>query len=97
MNRPEILSEIQELNMSYLLLVQRLLAEDAATGRLRLKLSEETATLIASLNMRQLTRLSRVNQMLFTFSFDVNQLKKLLQDEREPGLAQTHASILLAR
>jgi flagellar transcriptional activator FlhD len=97
MNAPELLNEIQELNMSYLLLAQRLLAEDRATARLRLKVSEEMATLLVSLNCRQLSRLSRVNQLLFSLSFDVEQLKKLVQDEREPGLSQTHASILLAR
>jgi Flagellar transcriptional activator (FlhD). len=97
MNSSELLAEIQELNMSYLLLAQRLLAEDRATARLRLKLSEEMADLLSSLNARQLARLSRINQMLFTLSFDVPQLQKLIQDEREPGLAQTHASILLAR
>lgn len=83
--------------MSYLLLAQRLLVEDRATARLRLKINEEMAALLLSLNPRQLNRLSRVNQLLFSLTFDVEQLKKLVQDEREPGLSQTHASILLAR
>jgi len=98
-NLPEvdIDEEIQELNLTYLLLAQRLLKEDKLSGMFRLKFSEEMADLLLSLSTRQLTQLSRTNQVLCTFSLDnAAQLARVLFNERDHGLTQTHAAMLLA-
>ncbi len=90
-------AEIQELNLSYLLLAQRLLKEDPATARFRLKIGEELAELIVSLSARQLARLARTNQLLFRPCLEeVAQLEKVVNNERDQGLSQTHAALLLA-
>ncbi len=95
--RADIQEEVQEMNLAYLLLVQRLIREDRATALFRLKLDDDMADLLVSLNARQLSRLSRINQLLCRPCFDdVAQVHKLIADEREPGLAQTHAALLLA-
>lgn len=89
--------EIQELNLTYLLLAQRLLKEGKLSGMFRLKFSEEMADLLLSLSTRQLTQLSRTNQMLCTFSLEnATQLARVLFNERDHGLTQTHAAMLLA-
>ena len=90
-------AEIQELNLTYLMLAQRLLAKDRDMAMFQLQLNEEVADLLLSLSSRQLARLARVDQFLFRLRFDKSQqLSKLTQNEREQGLAQTHAALLLA-
>ncbi|MGL6251740.1 MAG: flagellar transcriptional regulator FlhD, partial [Billgrantia desiderata] len=42
------LDEIQELNLAYLLLAQRLLNDDRAAAMFRLKIDGETADLLSS-------------------------------------------------
>lgn len=89
--------EIQELNLTYLMLAQRLLALDRETGMLQLQLSEDVADYLLSLSSLQLARLARVNQCLFRLRISqADQLKKLTRDEREEGMARTHAALLLA-
>ncbi|MDW7745266.1 flagellar transcriptional regulator FlhD [Halomonas sp.] len=89
--------EIQELNLAYLLLAQRLLGADRDEAMFRLKLDDETAALIEGLNARQLTRLSRTNQLLCHFSINSSeQLRQITENPREQGLASLHASLLMA-
>lgn len=97
MHIDSLLGDIQDINLSYLLLVQRLLNEDRATAMFRLKLSEPMADLLASLSVKQLGQLSRTNQLLCRLCFDdPGQLMKLTNDPREQGLGQTHAALLMA-
>ncbi|QJQ96560.1 MULTISPECIES: flagellar transcriptional regulator FlhD [Halomonadaceae] len=92
-----VLEEIQDINLSYLLLVQRLLKEDRATAMFRLKLSDKMADLLSSLSTKQLSKLSRTNQLLCRLWVeDAEQLMKLTHNQREQGLAQTHAALLMA-
>lgn len=98
MGNEHLLDEIQDLNLSYLLLAQRLLAEDRAMAMFRLKVDEELADLLASLSARQLGQLSRTNQLLCQLSVgDPGQLQALVQQRREHGLAHTHTSMLLSQ
>ncbi|GHA85123.1 flagellar transcriptional regulator FlhD [Modicisalibacter luteus] len=92
-----LLNDIQDINLSYLLLVQRLINEDRATAMFRLKISEPMADMLASLSVKQLGQLSRTNQLLCRLCFDdPEQLLKLTTDTREQGLGQTHAALLMA-
>ncbi|SEL75073.1 flagellar transcriptional regulator FlhD [Halomonas daqiaonensis] len=97
MKTNSLIDEIHEMNLAYLLLAQRLISEDRSTAMFRLKIDEEMADLIQELNARQLTRLSRVNQLLCHFGHDsAEQLRQLTQNPREQGLTQFHASLLMA-
>ncbi len=92
-----LLSDIQDTNLSYLLLVQRLLNEDRATAMFRLKLDEAMADLLASLSVKQLSQLARSNQLLCRLCFDEpEQLTRLIEDPRDQGLGQIHAALLMA-
>ena len=91
------LDEIQELNLAYLLLAQRLLNDDRAAAMFRLKIDDETADLLVSLGVAQLTRLARTNQLLCHFGFDgAEQLRQVIDNPRDNGLSQFHASLLMA-
>ncbi|MBL7251696.1 flagellar transcriptional regulator FlhD [Alloalcanivorax sp. C16-2] len=97
MNIDGVLNEIQDLNLSYMLLAQRLLNEDYATALFRLKIDESLARVLVSLSAKQLARMARTNQLLFRMHLDdADQVTQLTRDKREQGLGQTHASLLMA-
>ncbi|MDT0500531.1 flagellar transcriptional regulator FlhD [Halomonas sp. PAR7] len=90
-------AEIQELNLTYLLLAQRLISDDRDEAMFRLKISSETADLIAGLDARQLSQLARTNQLLCHFGYEsAEQLRQITDNPRPQGLASLHAALLMA-
>lgn len=97
MSHTSFFDEVQEINLAYLLLAQRLLAEDREIGMFRLKVDAEMADMLASLNARQLTQLARTNQLLCRFTLEsAEQLRQLTHNPRDQGLSGLHTSLLLA-
>ncbi|MGY4491234.1 flagellar transcriptional regulator FlhD [Pseudomonas putida] len=97
LNADRGLEDIQDLNFSYLLLVQRLLRKDRATAMFRLKLSEGMADLLVQLTSKQLTQLARINQLVCRPVFDEAEcLSRVLGNSRELGLVEIHSSLLMA-
>jgi flagellar transcriptional activator FlhD len=96
-NSNEVLNEIKEVNLSYLLLVQRLLREDKATGMFRLGVSAEVADILASLSLSQTVKLAASNQLLCRFRFDDHAiLSSLTHTGKSAGASSSHVAILLA-
>lgn len=97
MTSTSLSEEIQELNLAYLLLAQRLIVADRDEAKFRLKIDDDTADLLEGLNARQLTRLSRTNQLLCHFGHaGAEQLRQVTENPREQGLASLHAALLMA-
>lgn len=97
MSHTNYLDEIEEINLAYLLLAQRLLSEDRETALFRLKIDNDVAELLSSLSARQLTKLARTNQLICRFSQPSAQwLRQITENPRDQGLAGLHASLLLA-
>ncbi|MBE0403399.1 flagellar transcriptional regulator FlhD [Halomonas citrativorans] len=97
MSHTNYLDEIEEINLAYLLLAQRLLSEDRETALFRLKIDNEVAELLSSLSARQLTKLARTNQLICRFSqSSAQRLRQITENPRDQGLAGLHASLLLA-
>lgn len=97
MTSTSLSEEIQELNLAYLLLAQRLIVADRDEAKFRLKIDDDTADLLKGLNARQLTRLSRTNQLLCHFGHaGAEQLRQVTDNPREQGLASLHAALLMA-
>ncbi len=91
------IAEIRELNLGYLLLAQRLLHHDRAEAMFRLKIDEQMADLLLSLNAQQLSRLANTNQLLCHFGGEsAEQLRQVLDNPRDHGLSHIHASLLMA-
>ncbi len=76
-------SEINNLNLSYLLLAQRLVKEDSAVAMLRLGLSRELADLLDKLTFLQVTTLASSGLLLFRFRFDDPAILSALTDENK--------------
>ncbi|KXU89654.1 transcriptional regulator [Paraburkholderia monticola] len=93
----QMLSEIREVNLSYLLLAQRLLREDKPMGMFRMGISDQLADVIANLSLAQTVKLAASNQMLCRFRFDDHAVLSALADKDKAGsIAQAHSAILMA-
>lgn len=93
----EMLSEIKEVNLSYLLLAQRLLREDKAMGMFRMGIGDELAEVLTNLSFAQTVKLAASNQLLCRFRFDDHAVLSSLTDKGKAStLAHAHSAILMA-
>jgi flagellar transcriptional activator FlhD len=100
MQADQILTEIREANLSYLMLAQSLIRADRAQALYRLGLSEETAELIHSLTPAQILRIASGNTLLCRLRTDDTSVWSLLTNQGKGAggdiTARLHASILMA-
>lgn len=97
MKTSDMLAEIRDANLSYLMLAQQMIRSDRATAIFRLGLSSEIADLIEGLNNSQLLKLAGTNMMLARFRFDDGTILGMLTNyNKDRELAHTHAAILMA-
>jgi flagellar transcriptional activator FlhD len=100
MNADQILAEIREANLSYLMLAQSLIRADRAQALYRLGLSEEVAELIQLLTPAQMLRMASGNTLLCRFRTDDASVWALLANQGKSAggdiTARLHASILMA-
>lgn len=90
-------NEIGDLNLTYLLLAQRLVREDVATAMFRLGLSREVADLLGNLSLSQIVKLAASSLFLCRLRFDDQPiLSALTQDGKSLPLQQAHAAIVLS-
>lgn len=88
---------IRDINLSYIMLAQRMLHEDKAIGMFRLGLSTEVADLLGGLSLAQCVKLASSDQLLCGFRFNEHaMLVALTQTVKSTDVAATHAAILLA-
>lgn len=97
MHTSELLKHIYDINLSYLLLAQRLIGQDKATAMFRLGITEEMATTLVGLTLPQMVKLAETNQLICQFRFDSHQtITRLTQESRVDDLQQIHTGILLS-
>lgn len=90
-------NEISDLNLTYLLLAQRLAREDVATAMFLLGLSREVADLLGNLSLSQIVKLAASSLFLCRLRFDDQPiLSALTQSDKSFSLQQAHAAILLS-
>ncbi|MBM0911863.1 flagellar transcriptional regulator FlhD, partial [Escherichia coli] len=64
------MNNIYEINLSYLLLAQRLIVQDKASAMFRLGINEEMATTLAALTLPQMVKLAATKQLVCHSRFD---------------------------
>ena len=100
MTSDQILAEISEANLSYMMLAQSLIRADKEQALFRLGISEDTATLIGSLTPTQMMKVATGNTLLCRFRMDDDIVWNLLTSHGKgaanDGMSRLHASILLA-
>jgi flagellar transcriptional activator FlhD len=88
---------IREINLSYIMLAQRLLREDRPIGMFRLGLSHDVADILSNLSMGQIVKLAAAEHLLCSFRFnDHAMLSALSRGEDKTNIASTHAALLMA-
>ena len=100
MTADQILAEIREANLSYLMLAQSLIRSDREQALYRLGISEESASLIALLAPSQMMKIASSNTLLCRFRMDDDMVWSLLTSHGKgaanDGVSRLHASILMA-
>ena len=93
----DILSEIRDSNLNYLMLAQQMIKEDKVSAIFRMSISSEIADILENLSNSQLIKLANSNQMLTRFRFeDKTILNMLTSHEKDNGQASAHRSILMS-
>ena len=97
MNADQLLNEIREANLSYLLLAQRLIREDRAEAMFRLGISEEIADVVSGLSMAQVLKIAASNMLMCSFRFSEDMVWNLLTSHsKDADISRMHASLLMA-
>ena len=101
MKSEQLLTEIREANLTYLMLAQNIIRIDRPEALFRLGLSEDAAELIASLSPGQILKIASSNMLLCRFRVDDDIVWNLLTNHGigkvDNGAAtKLHASILMA-
>ena len=97
MSIDNMMTEIRELNLSYLMLAQQMIRADKEAAIFRLGISMEIADLLEKLSNAQLLKLSSTNIVLTRLRFDDNAILSMLTDHSKDGAqAKSHAAILMS-
>lgn len=95
------LAEIREVNLTYLMLAQKLIRKDKVEAMFRLGMSEEAADMLATLSSAQVLKLASGNMLLCRFRVDDDLVWSLLTNQNirkvdNEATSRLHASILMA-
>jgi len=100
MNADQILTEIREANLSYLMLAQSLIRADREQALYRLGISEDTAQMISLLTPAQMMKIAAGNTLLCKFRMDDELVWGLPTNHGKSAANDTtnrlHAAILMA-
>ena len=99
MTPDQILTEIREANLSYLMLAQSLIRADREQALFRLGLSEQAADRLASLSPAQVLKIASGNTLLCRMRVDDDLVWNLLTNHSKDGndsVSRLHAQILMA-
>jgi flagellar transcriptional activator FlhD len=99
----QLLQEIREANLAYLVLAQHMIRADKAQALYRLGVSEEVASIIDQLTPAQLMKIAGSNQLILRFRFDDDMVWNLLTSHSRAkssatgaAVAGLHANIVMA-
>ena len=99
MTPEQILAEIREANLSYLMLAQSLVRADREQALFRLGISEDTANLLALLTPAQIMKIASSNTLLCRMRVDDDLVWSLLTNHGKTSndsVTRLHANILMA-
>lgn len=99
MNADQLLLEIREVNLSYLMLAQHLIRADKAQALYRLGVSEDVADIIDALTPAQMLRVASGNTLMSRVRFDDEMVWGLITNHSRPAQDNAHAlhaSIVMA-
>ncbi len=97
MGADQMMTEIREVNLTYMMLAQQMLREDKAAAIYRLGISQDLAGIVESLTSGQLLKMAASNMLLCRFRFDDRLIAELLTSHsKDRAMSRSHAAILMA-
>ena len=99
METKQLLDEIREINLGYLLLAQQLIREDKVAAMYRLGINQAVDEIIEKLTTSQLLKMASSNSLLCRFRFNDALIAELLSGNNRDdnsAVSQSHAAILMA-
>lgn len=97
MNTEQLMNEIRETNLAYLLLAQQMIKTDRETAMFRLGVSAEVADILEQLSPGQILKIATSNMLLCRFRFDDRLILNMLTSyTRNRLMAPSHAAVLMA-
>lgn len=97
MKLDEMLDEMREVNLNYLMLAQSMIQHDKTTAVFRLGISQDVADLIETLTPAQILKLAGSGMLVSRFRFDDSVVLNMLTSyTKDRVLAHSHAAILMA-
>ncbi len=97
MNREQLLGEIQETNLAYLLLAQQMIRLDKASAMFRMGISDDVARILDQLSPGQILKMAASNMLLCRIRVDDQLILGLLTSHgKDKPMVQSHAAVLMA-
>jgi flagellar transcriptional activator FlhD len=97
METNQLLDEIRDINLSYLLLAKQMLRDDRVSAMYRLGINQDIADILDRLSSAQLIKMAASNMLLCRFRFDDRLIADMLSnDNRDQTVTKSHAAILMA-
>jgi flagellar transcriptional activator FlhD len=101
MNHDQLMIEIREANLTYLMLAQRMIRDDPAQALYRLGISEEVAELISSITSGQLLKIASGSVLLCQMRGIDEAVWSLLSNQTDNSAAnhvnnRLHANIVMS-
>lgn len=101
MNHDQLMNEIREANLTYLMLAQRMIRDDPAQALYRLGISEEVAELISSITSSQLLKIASGSVLLCHMRGIDEAVWSLLSNQTDNSAAnhvnnRLHANIVMS-
>src|SRR4030066_306897 len=97
MGTNQILDEIRDINLGYMLLAKQMLREDKVSAIYRLGINQDIAEILDKLSSAQLIKMAASNMLLCRFRFDDRLIAEMLSNNnRDQAVTKSHAAILMA-
>ncbi len=97
MNTEQLMGEIRELNLGYLLLAQQMINTDRAAAMFRLGISNDVADILERLSPGQILKMATSNMLLCRFRLDDRVIMNMITDyKKDKMMASSHAAVLMA-
>lgn len=97
MGAEQMVAEIKDINLSYMMLAQQMLRADKAAASYRLGISQDVAGIVENLTSGQLLKMAASGMLLCRFRFDDRLIVELLASHgKDREMSQSHAAILMA-
>ena len=97
MGADQMVAEIKDINLSYMMLAQQMLRADKAAAIYLLGISQDVAGIVENLTAGQLLKMAASSMLLCRFRFDDRLIVDLLTSHsKDRAMSQSHAAILMA-